>query len=470
MEPLNSKENNIMAERNERLRPQFHFTAEKGWLNDPNGLVYYEGEYHLFFQHNPYSTDWGNMTWGHAVSPDLVNWRQLPNAIEPDEMGTIFSGSAVVDWENRSNLQEGKEKTLLAFYTAAGRCLNPKRKDTQCMAFSNDRGRTWHKFEGNPVVPNMTDANRDPKVIWHDESKSWIMALYVDKVSSSKSTIHTVRFLTSTDLKTWTVSSDIDGFYECPDIFELPVRGGNSDKRWVLFGADGRYVIGQFDGKSFIAESGKHSIDWGTNYYAAQTYSDIPASDGRRIIISWMAGGNYPEMPFNQQMTFPCELTLWNSPSGIRMRKYPVSEISLLRKKTVELSGVPVRPGDNPLSDITGELFDIEAEIETGDAIELCFKIRNHTISYVPCDQEIFCLGLGFNRGNSARLAAVDGRIRLRILVDRSSVELFGNDGEVSFSSCIVPNPENKSLGFHVSGGEARIVSMRIHELRPSSV
>ena len=201
----------------EKFRPQFHFTPAQGWTNDPNGLILYKGEYHLFFQHNPFGTEWGNMTWGHAISRDLVHWKQLPNALEPDPRGTIFSGSGVVDENNTAGLEAGEEKTLIVFYTAAGG-TSPESKGqpfTQSMAYSSDRGRHWTKFAGNPVVPHMAGENRDPKVVWHAPSQQWIMVLYLEGA--------TFRFLASPNSKSWTVLHDITvpGCEECPDFFEM---------------------------------------------------------------------------------------------------------------------------------------------------------------------------------------------------------------------------------------------------------
>ena len=366
-----------MAAYDEPLRPQFHFTAPTGWLNDPNGLVFYAGEYHLFFQHNPHGTNWGNMTWGHAVSRDLVHWEALPLAILPDARGHAYSGSAVVDWQNTAGF--GRE-ALLAFYTAAGDQVISPQSYTQCLAASTDHGRTWTKFAGNPILNEITPGNRDPKVFWHAPSQQWVMALYVGEGDR-----HAIQFFTSNDLKQWQWRSTSDGFYECPDIFEL-------NGRWVLFGADGRYVVGAFDGAKFTVASGKHSSDWGANFYAAQTFNDIPATDGRRILIGWMRGGQYPGMPFNQQMTFPCELTL----RGDRLCKWPVREIAVLHEKSY----------DTPK--LEGELFDIEAEIDPGNALECGFDVRGHPIRYVVGDQELF------SGQQSVRLPLENGRFRIR--------------------------------------------------------
>ncbi len=459
----------------EKYRPQFHFTAETGWLNDPNGLVFYDGEYHLFFQHNPFGTKWGNMTWGHAVSPDLVHWKQISNALEPDAMGTMYSGSAVVDWDNSSGFQTGSEKTLVAIYTAEGACATPKVPTTQCIAYSNDKGRTWTKYSGNPVISQISPGNRDPKVFRfkgkNAEDSRWIMVLYVDEGGQASSHIHSIQFFSSKELKIWTYMSRIEGFYECPDFFELPVDqpspegcgvtcGNTENRKWVLFGADARYVIGSFDGRQFVPESDKHTGDWGQNFYAAQTYSDIPEADGRRIIIGWMRGPDYPEMPFNQQMSFPCELSLRTFPEGVRLCKYPVREIESLYEKTVEKSGIAVKPGENPLIDIQGELFDIDAVISAGSSSEFGFDLRGQKISYVVGDGELF-----FN-GVSARLPLLDGKIKLRILVDRTSIEIFGNGGRVSMSSCAFINPENKNLGFYSSSGSAKLAKIRISSLK----
>ncbi len=463
-----------MEKFNEKYRPQFHFTAEKGWLNDPNGLVFYDGEYHLFFQHNPVGTKWGNMTWGHAVSTDLVHWKQLSNALAPDAMGTMFSGSAVVDWDNSAGFQAGKEKPLVSIYTAEGAYVSPKAPTTQCIAFSNDKGRTWTKYSGNPVISEISPGNRDPKVFpltGKDAGASrWGMVLYVNEGGSTSSPVHSVQFFSSRDLKRWTYMSKVEGFYECPDFFELPVdppspedygvTGGNPENRkWVLFEGNARYVIGNFDGRQFVPETCKHTGDWGLNYYSAQTYSDIPAADGRRIMIGWMMGGNYPDMPFSQQMSFPCELSLRTFPEGIRLCKYPVREIGSLHAKTVEKSGIAVKPGENPLADIQGELFDMTAEILAGSSSEFGFDIRGQKISYVVGDGELFFSGA------SARLTLVDGKIKLRILVDRTSIEIFGNDGRITISSCVIINPENRNLGFYSSSGSAKLAKIRISSL-----
>ncbi|HVY72117.1 MAG TPA: glycoside hydrolase family 32 protein [Verrucomicrobiae bacterium] len=441
----------------EQYRPQFHFSSRKGWHNDPNGLVYYAGEYHLFFQLNPEAVVWGNMTWGHAVGPDLVHWQQLPNAIERDAMGTIFSGSAVVDANNTAGFQTGKEKVLVAMYTSAGD-TSPESKGqpfTQCIAYSNDRGRTWTKYAGNPVIKQISNGNRDPRVFWHAPTKRWIVALYVEK-----NKVNEIQFFSSPNLKDWTYLSSFADFYECPDIFELPVDGKPVNKKWVLTGADGNYIIGQFDGTRFKKESGKHKGDWGANFYASQTYSDIPSSDGRRIQIPWMNGGKYPKMPFNQQMGFPAELTLRTFPEGIRMCRQPVKELALLHTRKHEWNNLALNPGENPLADIKGELFDIQAEIDLGEAGEVGFNLRGEPVVYSLLDRRLASLG------KQAPLDPVNSRIQLQILVDRSSLEVFANHGKVSMSTCFLPKAREQGLQIYAKGGPARIRSLTVYELK----
>jgi fructan beta-fructosidase len=440
----------------EPLRPQFHFTPARGWTNDPNGLVFYDGEYHLFFQHNPYGVQWGNMTWGHAISPDLLHWTELGDAIHPDQLGTIFSGSAVVDQQNSAGLQTGKDKVLVCIYTAAGGTNRASRGQpfTQCIAYSNDRGRTWTKHAKNPVLPHVAGSNRDPKVFWHEPTRQWLMALYLDGP-------HYALF-SSPNLTAWKRLCDIPelGGTECPDFFELPVDADKANTRWVFWAGNGNYLIGRLDGKTFAKESGPHVSRFGAHDYAAQSYSDIPAADGRRIQLSWMSGGRYPGMPFNQQMTVPRVLTLRTTPEGIRLFIEPVREIEKLRGKEHAWQDVTLAPQQKPLTGVQGELFDIAAEIVLGDAQKVGLDVRGQTIEYAVGAKQLTALG------RKAPLEPLAGCIRLRILVDRTSVEVFGNEGRVSLATCFVPAPENKGLSIHAVGGTAKAASLRVWELK----
>lgn len=437
----------------EKYRPQFHFTAEKNWLNDPNGLMYYKGEYHLFFQHNPSGIDWGNMTWGHAISPDMIHWKQLPHAIEPDELGTIFSGSGVVDWNNTTGFQTGDEAVMVCIYTSAGDHAPEKPPFTQSIAYSNDRGRTWVKYEGNPVLGHIVGHNRDPKVFWHEPTGKWIITLFLDG--------NDFVIFSSSNLKEWDRICDLNlsNTSECPDMFELPVDGDPDNKKWVFWGANGNHYIGTFDGTIFEPESGLLPSDFGTNFYAAQTWSDIPESDGRRIQIAWMAGGKYPDMPFNQQMSFPCVLTLRTTPEGIRLFREPIAEIENIHEKECSWNNQALKPGENILSDISGDLFHICADIELGDASEVGFVLRGEKVQYKVADKQLSCFG------KSVELKPIEGKIKLEILLDRSSLEVYGNDGLISMSSCFLPDEDNMELGIYADGGNANAVSLKAYKL-----
>lgn len=438
----------------EKYRPQFHFTAKKGWHNDPNGLVFYQGEYHLFFQHNPFDIKWGNMTWGHAMSPNLVHWTQLANAIEPDRMGTIFSGSAVMDWENTAGFEKGLEKTLVAIYTAAGG-TSPESKGqpfTQCIAYSNDRGRTWTKYSGNPVVPHIVASNRDPKVVWHAPTRQWIMTLFLD--------MNDYRFLASPNLKTWTKLHDITvpGCGECPDFFEIAVEGEPGVTKWVWTAANDKYLVGTFDGKRFIPEVMTQPGHYGQSYYAVQTYSDLPAR--RRVQMGWMDRSEYPGMPFNQQMSFPYELKLRRLASGLKLCALPVKEIELLHGTPRTSEGLELKPGDNPLSSLSGELWDISAEIEPGSAAEVGFKVRGRTVSYKVKQRQLSAGDPG------AAMSLQNGRVKIRILVDRTSIETFGNDGEVVIPDWFLPKDEDRGLEIYSAGGAAKVASLTVWPVR----
>ncbi len=432
----------------EKHRPQFHFSTRRGWINDPNGLVFYQGEYHLYYQHNPYGWDWGNMHWAHAVSTDLVQWRELPVAIYPKQFGDwAFSGSAVVDWKNTSGFKNGENDVLVAAYTSTGR--------GECIVYSNDRGRTWTEYDGNPVVKHQ---GRDPRLFWHEPTRRWVMAVYTEPKEDGK-TRQTIAFHSSPDLKQWEYHSREDGYYECPDMFELPVDGDASNRKWVLTAANDDYAIGAFDGRKFTKESGKHRGNHGNCFYAAQTYSDIPAADGRRIQIGW-ARVSHPAMPFNQMMAFPCELTLRTTPDGVRLCALPAKEIEKLHGKRHSVPGQPLPPGENPLAAVTGDLFHIRAEFALGDAIEVGFNLRGVPVSYDVKKQELIC------KDKTAPLKLLDGRLRLQVLVDRTSIEIYASDGLVYMPMGVIPKDEDKSLGVFAKGSAATIRSLEVFELR----
>ncbi|HVU90037.1 MAG TPA: glycoside hydrolase family 32 protein [Pirellulales bacterium] len=426
----------------EKLRPQFHFTSRRGWLNDPNGLVYVAGKWHLFYQHNPYGWHWGNMHWGHAVSDDLIAWHELPLALTPHRYGDwCFSGSAVVDAENTSGFKKGDGDLLVLAYTSTGR--------GECIAYSNDEGLTWTEFEGNPVVRHQ---GRDPRLLGHAPSNRWVMAVY-DETDGKR----WIAFYTSADLKVWEFASRIEGFFECPDLFEIASDDDESLSRWVLHAADGKYVLGKFDGRVFTPETEKQQL-WHGNFYAAQTYSNAP--DGRRVQIGWAQGIAFPDMPFNQQMTIPVDLLLRATPAGPRLFAWPVDESESLRSMLHAFADIRVAPDENPLEDTSGELFDIEAEIDLGDVQECGFVIRGAPVTYNVERHEIAC------GAQKAPLAAEDNVIRLRLLADRGSIELFGNGGQMALSAAATLEADNRKLEFFVRGGRARVRSLTVYELR----
>ncbi len=468
----------------ETYRPQFHFTAAKNWLNDPNGLVYFNGSYHLFFQHNPIGNVWGNMTWGHAVSSDLVHWQQNNNALEPDDLGTMYSGSAIVDWHNTSGFGTGAAPPLVLIYTAAGNTspASQGKPFTQCLAYSNDRGSTWTKYAGNPVLPHIADGNRDPKVVWYAPTRRWIMALYLNEADFA--------FYASSNLKTWEALQmiTVPGCDECPDFFEMQIEKSKTNyrekpleepagkkqageksaekKKWVWTAANGHYLVGSFDDNRFTPETPLLQPDYGANYYAVQTYSDIPAHDGRRIQIAWMRGGEYPGMPFNQQMSFPCELTLHETQLGLRLFRLPVREIRSLYQHTFRLPAATLSVGEKQLPELKGDLWDIEADFEVQNAKEFGIRIGSEHITYSVAQKTLTCLS------RSAPLETHRNHVKIRVLVDRTSLEVFGNDGIVSLTSCFLPKQKEKpeqneqGIGLFSTGGTVQLISFTAHALR----
>jgi fructan beta-fructosidase len=431
----------------ESLRPQFHFTARRNWLNDPNGLIFYRGEYHLFFQHNPFGTEWGNMTWGHAVSADLVHWRQLKDAIKPDTLGTIFSGSAVVDWQNTAGFQSGDEPAMVAIYTAAGGTSAESKglPFTQCLAYSNDRGRSWTKFAGNPVLPHREGENRDPKVIWHEPTRSWVMALYLDG--------NEFALFRSPDLKSWTQSDrfTVPGSIECPDLFELPVAGQPGKSKWIFWTANNVYLVGDFDGKKFARTERPQRFEFGANRFAAQTFSDLPSADGRRVQIAWMRGGKYPEMPFNQQLSFPVVLTLHESADGYRLCSLPAEEIATLRGKPLQWQG-ELNARINPLESLLADICELKMTISPFAAKQIILNLRGIQLAYDVGGER---LSLG---KCSRHVALNDGKLELHILVDRTSIEVFAGDGSTTISNCFLP--DTADIEYRLRGKGANVGSL----------
>ncbi|MDB6072155.1 MAG: sacC [Verrucomicrobiales bacterium] len=440
----------------EPLRGQFHFSPRRGWNNDPNGMVFFNNEYHLFFQHNPYGWDWGNMHWGHAVSPDMVHWQELGDKLAPDDSGPMFSGSAVVDWKNTSGFGKDGKPPLVLIYTAAG---NPT---VQSIAYSTD-ARTFTKYSGNPVIPEISNGNRDPKVFWHEPTQKWVMVLYVEMPGKQ----HSIHFFTSPNLREWKLASITKGgidndkyLFECPDFFPLPVDGNAADQPWVLLAADSQYAIGTFDGTTFHPTHSKLPGHRGRGFYAAQTFSDIPAADGRRVLIGWFQTPT-SGMPFNQSMSVPLELGLTKTPDGPRLTFNPARELSGLRAKSNPLKNLTVTPdAPNPLAFSVSELVELRAVLTPGDAETVTFDIRGATLTYSPKKQEISINDI------HAPAPLRNGRLDLAILCDRTGLEIFAAGGLTYIPLPFQPKPDNLSLGLKVSGAPVLFDSLEIHELR----
>ncbi len=447
----------------ERYRPQFHFTPEKNWQSDPCGLVYYAGEYHMFFQYNPNGNEWGYMHWGHAVSTDLVHWEQLPVAIYPDESSTdkerctAFPGSAIVDEKNLLGKQQGNEKTLVAFYTSQN-C-------GQRIAYSTDKGRTWEKYEENPIIPFNDDDARSPKVFWHDESQKWVMVLYRRNSSDIKS--RGISIYNSDDLVHWTWESHISGFLDNPDLVKLKVTNQPEVSKWVLFQGNGNYVIGSFDGKTFTPETGMIRSDFGANYYATQTWSNIPKEDGRTIQIAWMKGGKFTGMPFNGQMSFPCELTLTKFNFGYKLVRNPVHEIEKLHDKHYDWKNKNLIPGinQNILKNVKDDCLHIICEFDLKSADGFGFMIRNSR--KIPGTEVLYDVKRGALSilSSTMPIVPIDNKISLEILIDRTSIEIFANGGQSVVSTSFNPDEDANELVLYTNGGELGVDKMDIYKM-----
>lgn len=442
----------------ERLRPQFHFSTKRGWINDPNGLVYYDGEYHLYYQHNPYGWDHSrddmNKHWGHAISTDLVHWSEMPDAIHPDQLGSIYSGSAVVDKNNTTGFQTGVEEVLVALYTSAGGRTPWSRQElfTQSIAYSNDRGRTFTRYEGNPVQENIEYINRDPKAIWHEPSSQWIIVLHFDE--------RAMAFFTSKDLKSWKFESELENsvLHDCPELFQLSVDGNESNKKWILYGGSGDYLIGEFDGKRFTRETKEIRFNYGNCFYASQTFNNMPETENRRIQIAW---GRVPmqDMPFNQQMLFPVELSLNTTEEGLRMFAYPVKEIEKIRGKAHSWNDTEMKSGYALIEGINEGLFDIDVEFEVGKADEFGFLIDDLMVVYNVNSNQLSC------GDQKASLRPKENKIRLRLLVDRTTLEIYANDGRVYMPVRKLPAKNHNRVEILARRGRARINFLNLYEL-----
>lgn len=494
-------------------RPQFHFSPDSMWMNDPNGMVYYEGEYHLFYQHYPDSTVWGPMHWGHAVSEDLVHWEHLPIALYPDSLGYIFSGSAVVDWNNTSGLGEEGQPPLIAIFTHHDPEGEKAGKDDfqyQSIAYSLDRGRTWEKYGGNPVLPNPgTKDFRDPKVFWHEDSDRWVMIFAAGD--------H-VQLYNSPNLIDWTYLSDFGqgigghgGVWECPDLFPLQVDG-EGESMWVLLlsinpggpngGSATQYFLGDFDGKTFTMDpafaekvaadtltGNPYWVDYGRDNYAGVTWSDIPQSDGRRIFIGWMSNWDYanvvPTERWRSAMTVARKLELRRTPGGPRLFSQPVQEFSKIK--------MPLKPIPSQTVSQSMAISSLLEEQSATLSLELELAWPNgqqpEEIAVVLSNSkgEAFRFGLAGDQfftdrreagktGFEARFAQSKhtaprwrnaDELNIEALIDVASVEFFADDGGVVMTDIFFPTEDFTELRLEVKGDRVEVRGGAIARIQP---
>ncbi|KAJ3209951.1 hypothetical protein HDU67_005791 [Dinochytrium kinnereticum] len=450
----------------ETYRPQHGFSSESSWLNDPNGLVYFKGKYHMFYQYNPFGDSWASMHWGHAVSTDLVHWKHLPIALFPDSLGDIWSGSAVIDTNNTAGFGHN---AMIVLYT----CAMPQ---MQCLAYSTDEGLTWTKYKGNPVIPNTEygDNFRDPKVFWHEPLSTWVMVVGPD----------TLRIFHSKDLKKWKLKSNLLGG-ECPDLYKLNVDETGVEK-WVIATDGGKnYVIGDFNGTVFKPNGGRVPFDYGTDFYATQTWSNIPASDGRRIALSWIPlWPPWTGWPGRGSMTIPRVLTLKTVNGKVQVMQQPVAEMKNIRQPGQMWKNIIVKaPRSNILAALSSDSFELIAEFNVTSATASRFGIhvrvggsRRTTIGYDVGSERMFVdrRESGDASGGPEWFPAIhyapmtprpDGTVRLHMFVDRSNVEVFGNDGAATITDLIFPKRKDTGFGVYIPNGHVTLTSLEYYPL-----
>lgn len=484
----------------EPFRPHYHFTPEKNWINDPNGLVFFRGEYHLFCQYNPFGDKWGHMSWGHAVSSDLVHWLELPVALPEADGIMIFSGSAVVDWRNTSRLGQPGQPPLIAIYTGN---RTADGRQAQCIASSTDRGRSWTKFPGNPVLDIGSDNFRDPKVFWHDPTQRWVMVV-------SMAVQRHIQFYGSGDLKHWNLLSEFgpagatNGVWECPDMFPLAIEGHPGRSAWVLIvnvgsgshagGSGTQYFVGEFDGQTFTPDPSSDRpvdalwADYGRDCYAAVSWSDLPKTDGRRIWLGWMSNWEYasdiPTAPWRNAMTIPRELSLRETSQGLRLIQKPARELQRLRGSRTTFRRGSIAKANRWLSRkiAAGDSLELKVVIEPGHNGQCGLRLfkgpdEQTVVGFDEVSGRVFVDrshsgNVSFNKSfpgiHHAKVRTIGGRLTFHIFVDACSIELFVNDGDAVFSDLVFPSQTARGLEFFARASEPVIRSAEVWPLRPA--
>lgn len=475
------------ATNREKYRPAYHHTPEYGWMNDPNGMFYKDGVWHLYYQWNPFGSKWQNMTWGHSTSKDLLHWEHHPAAIEPNGLGTVFSGSSAIDTENSAGF--GKD-AVLAMYTSAGA------SQVQSLAYSHDNGETFTIYPGNPTLALESEA-RDPNMFWNPETKQWTLIL-------AHPLEHEMLLFTSPDMKEWTMQSAFgkglgaqDGVWECPDLFQLPVEGTDM-KKWVLIcnlnpggpfgGSATQYFVGDFDGKTFKADTDANGnvptkwMDYGKDNYATVSFSDAP--QGRRTVVGWMSNWQYaadvPTMQYRSANTLPRDMKLFKGRDGqIYLASVPSPEVDTLRGKLMKSVGKATVNGSG-LSVAVPELCEVSMEIQPERSKEVEMTFSNTLGEKVVMVYDVAAKTLSFDRRNSGIVdfsqdfpamtvapTFSDGEnLRLRIFVDRSSMEVFGNDGRSVMTNLVFPNEPYSVMTVRSKGGKAKVRDLKVYNLK----
>ena len=478
------------TDRETRFRPLFHHTPEYGWMNDPNGMFYKDGVWHLYYQYNPYGSKWQNMSWGHSTSSDLVNWEHKPVALRPDGLGSIFSGSCVVDTNNTAGM--GKDE-VIALYTSAGT------SQMQSMAHSSDNDITFNVYPANPVITLESEA-RDPNMFWNERTGEWNLVL-------AHALDHEMLFFTSPDLKEWTLQSAFgkgigaqDGVWECPDLFELPVEG-TDEKKWVLIcninpggpfgGSAVQYFVGDWDGRKFTADTLPDGsiptkwLDYGKDNYALVSWSGAP--DGRRTAIGWMSNWQYaadvPTMQYRSANTLPREIGLFRGPDGeVYASSAPSPELLGMRGKLTE-SASRINAGSKARSFRLPEandgvceiLMDIDAakadnvtltlSNKAGDEVVMTYDRKASQFSFDRTRSGIVDFSESFPAITVSPTYEKNGKISLRVFIDRSSIELFGNEGRFVMTNLVFPTQPYSTLSV-ASSGNAKISNLKIFSVK----